>query len=46
MYILEELPDDIDRESMKIKEQEYIEKFNTIEKGLNKKVSGSKEFLK
>ena len=46
MLIIEKLSDNVDKETMKIKEQEYIEKFNTIENGLNKQISGNKEFQK
>lgn len=44
MYVIEEFSDNISKEIMKMKEQEYIEKYNTIKEGLNIKNSGNKEF--
>ena len=41
MYVLEELSDTISIEEMRNKEQYYIEKYNTIETGLNKWRSGN-----
>lgn len=41
MFIIEKLSDNVDKETMKMKEQEYIEKYNTIENGLNKQRSGN-----
>lgn len=41
MFILEELNEDISKEEMRNKEQFYIEKYNTLEVGLNKNRSGN-----
>lgn len=44
MIIIEEFNEDISKDDMKMKEQNYIEKFNTIKTGFNKRNSGNKNF--